>query len=78
MTSKTHSFETNAWEEHEKIDQQMRDLQEELQELCRQGNCDEAVRRSDEEMRPLHKRWFDTLIQSYDYLKNHPNFYKPE
>lgn len=43
-------------EEHNRIDQEMRNLQAERLQLCKKGLYDEVERRAAEELRPLSEK----------------------
>jgi len=68
----------DPFEEHNHIDQEMKNLQAELLQLCKKGLYDEAERRAAEELRPLSEKWTESLYQSFVNLRNHPNFYQPK
>jgi hypothetical protein len=70
-------YNDDPFAEFNKIDEDMKNLRDELLKLCRDGNFREAEKRANEEMAPLHHRWLESLRKSLIDIKKHPNLYKP-
>jgi len=68
----------DPFDAHNKIDQEMKKLRDEIRQLCNKGQYDEAERRSYEELQPLHEKWLTSLNQAFKNLRDHPNSYQPK